>query len=131
MGYEGLNFYMIDHDHDWLDGRLAREQYISDDGFTAGVIDRLPKSRPSSVGTLRWTVLLISTCLAACLALALGLRDFGRFMDAGNRVLNDFPPAEALRHVALIFDRPALLYDAAGGMMLLALASIPFLRRWL
>jgi len=61
---------------DWLDARLREEMpYIDDDGFTAGVVQKLPASRPRS---FRAAILIGLTIIASIIAYVLS--DGGRFL---------------------------------------------------
>jgi len=111
---------------DWLDERIAVQNYIPDDGFTARVVSRLPQARADAVAILRSRILFLSAFLAFCLLLvqiiplAQGLQ----------HLASRYSPADFIGQLAALVQQPAVLYGGAGCVILLGFASIPFLRRW-
>jgi hypothetical protein len=121
---------MSNQDQDWLDGRLGAQKYISDDGFTGRVVDQLPASRPRPVRTLRSYILFVSTCFAACVGLSLLIMEIGPLAETFHRALSRDSFAESLNHLAAVVQQPGVLRGGAIGIVLLGVAAIPFLRRW-
>jgi hypothetical protein len=117
---------MENQDRDWLDERLTMSNYIPDDGFTARVVSRLPESRPQKARSFRSFILLLSGLVAAVLALVQIVPVFRNL----NHVALRYLTGDSLGHVASFVQQPVYLYSAAGCMGLLAIVSIPFLRRW-
>ncbi len=112
-------------DQDWLEQRLAIDKYIPDDGFTAGVIDRLPapQARPM---VARRLILVASAFTAVCLAAVLIMPLFHTIQEFTARR----PVAGIFLGLTSLIQKPAFLISAAVGMTALAFASIPLLRRW-
>jgi hypothetical protein len=118
---------MQNEDRDWLEDRMAMNNYIPDDGFTARVVERLPKTRSQPMASLRWRILFVSAFLAFCLIvvqivpLVSGLDQLGwhySFAPSLGPVLGSW------------VRQPTVILGGAGCVVLLAFASIPFLRRW-
>jgi protein-S-isoprenylcysteine O-methyltransferase Ste14 len=66
---------------DWLDRQLREAApYLDDNGFTRGVLQKLPARRPR-LQTIRATVLFVATLLASVAAYFLS--DGGRFVVEG------------------------------------------------
>ena len=121
---------MIDEDRDWLDDRLALNNYVVDDGFTAAVVDRLPKSLPGTVRAFRWRILFASTCLATCVAFALVLSEIGTLIQGFQKLPSLYAQAEGMTRIGALLQQPTFLYGGAGCIVLLGFVAIPFLRRW-
>jgi hypothetical protein len=117
---------MQNDDRDWLDERLAVENYIQDDGFTGRVISRLPNMRSSAVALLRWRILFISALLSTGL-LALQIGPLTRSL---TQLFFHYSPMDGLELLSRILQQPNVIYGGAGCVILLGFASIPFLRRW-
>jgi hypothetical protein len=106
------NTYAAPADDDWLDATLAaagrehRAQYIADDGFTAGVLAKLPPP-PALPAWRRRAVATLWTAAAAGFALALP----GTFAELGR---------EAFRIVAA---QPVSLAQIAAGILALGIGS--------
>jgi hypothetical protein len=117
---------MQNEDRDWLDERIAATNYIPDDGFTAKVVGRLPKTRSNAAELFRWRILFVTTFLALCL--------FAVQMVSVAQGVNQWITRDSLvktvGQVAAFVQQPGVIYSAAGCVMLLGFASIPFLRRW-
>ncbi len=65
-------------EHDWLDKKLQEAApYIEDDGFTARVLQQLPRSQPR-LQFLRPFILIVASAFAS--ALTYVLSDGGRFI---------------------------------------------------
>jgi hypothetical protein len=117
---------MRDQDQDWLDDHLAADNYIADDGFTARVITQLPKALPNRAASLRGRILFISAVFSLGLALLLIVPLAGTVGSSFNQLSRDI----SIPHLVSLFRQPAVLYGGAGCILLLTLASIPFVRRW-
>jgi hypothetical protein len=116
---------MTMEDKDWLDRRLAADNYIPDEGFTARVVERLPAERASSFAARR-CILAVAAFVAVCLAAAQVIPLF--------RALQQFVAhhsvAETLTGFISLTHQPFVLMGVGAGMTVLAFASIPLLRRW-
>ena len=116
---------MTMEDQDWLDRRLAVDKYIPDEGFTARVIDRLPAQQSRSL-VMRCRILAAAAFLAVCLVAV----QIGPLFHSIRQLMADHSVAEIFGLVATIAQRPVFLFSVAAGMTILAVASIPLLRRW-
>ncbi len=112
-------------DQDWLDRQLAADNYIPDQGFTAGVVERLVTDRANSLAARR-RILTAAAFVAFCLAAAQIMPLF--------RSLEHFAAhhsiTEIFADVASLTHQPFFVVSIGAGMTVLALASIPLLRRW-
>ena len=117
---------MQNEDRDWLDQRMALNNYIPDDGFTARVVGRLPKARAHAMAAPRRRILFVSAFLAFCLVLV-QIVPLVRGID---QLASHFSLAWPLAHFLGLVRQPAVLLAAAGGVIVLGFASVPFLRRW-
>jgi hypothetical protein len=117
---------MIDQDHDWLDDHLAADNYLVDDGFTARVITQLPTALPHRAASLRGRILFISAVLSLGVALLLIVPLAGTVGTSFYQLSRDISTA----HLVSLFRQPAVLSSVAGCILLVTVASIPFVRRW-
>ncbi len=116
---------MLMDNHDWLDERLAADSYIPDDGFTARVVRRLP-ARSTRAEVQRRRILMISAFVAFCLVAV----QLVPLFDSARQFLIHHSPVDLLGEMIELAQRPAVVLRAAAAMAVLALVSIPFLRRW-
>jgi len=100
--------------------------YIPDDGFTARVVDRLPRSRAGAAEVLRWRILLVSAFLAFCLVIV-QIVPLARDLD---QLASAYSPGETFRHLLGLIRQPAVMLGGAVCVIVAGFASIPFLRRW-
>lgn len=108
-------------DQDWLDAQLVVDRYIPDDGFTGRVVGRLPK-RGATAGALRQRILFVSAFLAMCLV-AVQIVPLFRSIEF---FVSRHSPMESLVRLAVWAEQPIVVACAAGGMIALAVAAIPF-----
>jgi hypothetical protein len=111
--------------NDWLDERLAVKAYLPDDGFTARVLERLPQTQPLAVVERR-RILAVSSALAALLFVA---QTFAMLRGGGPAIGHLLSP-EFASEVAALSRQPIVFAGISGGMALLGLSVVPFLRRW-
>lgn len=116
---------MTMEDQDWLDQRLAADNYIPDEGFTTRVVGGLGVERASSLAARR-RILAVAAFVAICLAAAQIVPLF--------RALQQFvlhhSIAETLTGLIGLTHQPFVLVGLGTGLTVLAFASIPLLRRW-
>ena len=117
---------MPNQDRDWLDERIAVQNYIPDDGFTAGVVNRVAKTRADAAGIVRRRILFLTTFLAACLLVV----QMVPLADGVSHLASRYSPLEAMKELAALLHQPGVVFGGAGCVILLGIASIPFLRRW-
>ena len=117
---------MQNKDRDWLDQRMAVQDYIPDNGFTAGVVARLPKTRSDAAGILRRRILFLSTLLAAGLLIV----QMVPLAQGVGHLASRYSPMQAVEQFAILMRQPGVIYGSAGCIILLGFASIPFFRRW-
>jgi hypothetical protein len=112
-------------DHDWLDQRLAADNYLPDEGFTARVMERLPAKRTRPMRT-REGILAVAAFAAICLAAVQVVPLFQNIQQFATH----HPIQEMVLGLAGFLQQPMVLAGAGLGMTLLTVASIPLLRRW-
>ena len=111
-------------DQDWLDQRLASENYLPDDGFTARVVAQLPQKRKAALPVRGW-ILGGSGLLAFCLFV---LQVFPLI-----RSLAAFSPTARITiapaQLESFLQQPALLLGAMVCAILLTVGALSVLRR--
>ena len=116
---------MDDQDLDWLDERLAAESYIPDHGFTARLMDSLPKRTTRAIK--RRTLILFASGFAAVCLMAVQIIPL---LQAVIQLVSGGTVDNVMEVVAMRLRQPAFLFECGAAVGLLSLASIPFLRRW-
>lgn len=117
---------MQNDERDWLDERLAAQDYLPDDGFTGRVVGLLPKMRARAAELLRWRILFISALLSTCL-LAVQIMPLARGI---NQMFLQYSPMETVGQLSRLLQQPDVIFGGAAGIVILGFASIPLLRRW-
>jgi hypothetical protein len=118
--------HMEHQDGDWLDSQLAETSYVPDDGFTASVLQNLPKA-PARPVSIRTKVMLAAGFVACCILFLLlpGALEAARQFAGNPAVTSTFSKtAGSLLHQPIVF------YSSIGAIVALLIAAVPLAKRW-